>query len=1017
MARVRSRDQPIRCRFAAALLLAASAACRAGDEDARPLDVSDQGTPVFTVYGTQDGLSDEIWSTIGFDARGFVWAGSASELARFDGYRWTLWPFPEAASLVRDMEPGAHGDLWAIFEREGLARYDGRAWSLYGGEPMFHQRFSTLARADGARELWVGHRLGFWKLDGTTWKPDPGNDSVPPGNSVRIEQTETLYGQPRQWMVRSEGGLWYRPLAGANATSAWQRFDAPGLEEQLHTDLRRTVDRGREELWLLTYGGGVYRLTDDGLRAWRAASGELPTEAMYSAVSSTGSAGERLLWIASRAGLLRIRGDTVTVLDRRHGLPSDAVRGIKLQQGLDGTDLLWLATEGGIARAALADSRWRTVSLLGARENGTFAVLVEPDGRGAERLWVGTAKRGIGLLQHGEWRYFSAADGTLPDEGVRGIWRVTGTDGKPWRLVGMLGGKLLRVDDDLTMKPIATPWAIEPGEAAAFALARESGGAHELWFGTFRSGVHRLRDGRWTTFTAAGAKAPWTVLRIAEQIDARGRSWLWAATNRGLARFDGDAWQIVSDVPDLPDDGLRSVTLIAHGDRTILWAGSNRQGVVRLDVTDPQRPTRAELAVPAAPDPTVYTILADRAGRVYVCTNNGVQQLTPTSDGGYAERVFRRRDGLVHDECNTNAQFVDAHDRYWVGTLGGLSVYDPAIQPVAAPARPKPLYVTALIADGARHDPLVESALDLPAGARELRIDFTLLAGQRELESRYRSRLAGYDPDWTAWTPEHVRNFTGLAPGAYTLDVEARDYAGTASAPTELRFMIGSFWWQRPVSRILGAALALLAVAIGVLLYNRNLRARQRTLTREVAARTAELNTANLRLTELSYADPLTGVANRRRLMESIEAALDRARSKALPLGLIVVDVDHFKDFNDRHGHLAGDAALRAVAQALASATRQQDLVARFGGEEFACLMLDASIDVVAGIAERMGALVEALPPRAIGNDAQTLTISAGILSRVPASDDRAADLLRDADAALYAAKRDGRNRVRRFAG
>jgi len=137
-------------------------------------------------------------------------------------------------------------------------------------------------------------------------------------------------------------------------------------------------------------------------------------EGIASAMDTQTRSGERLLWVSSRAGLIRIRGDRATVFDRRHGLPSDAVRGLKLQHLADGTDLLWLATEGGIARAALADSQWQTVSLLGARYNGTFALLLEPDGRGGERLWVGSAKEGLGLLERGEWRYFSRAAGSLP---------------------------------------------------------------------------------------------------------------------------------------------------------------------------------------------------------------------------------------------------------------------------------------------------------------------------------------------------------------------------------------------------------------------------------------------------------------------------------------------------------------------------------------------------------------------------------------------------------------------------
>jgi diguanylate cyclase len=96
----------------------------------------------------------------------------------------------------------------------------------------------------------------------------------------------------------------------------------------------------------------------------------------------------------------------------------------------------------------------------------------------------------------------------------------------------------------------------------------------------------------------------------------------------------------------------------------------------------------------------------------------------------------------------------------------------------------------------------------------------------------------------------------------------------------------------------------------------------------------------------------------------------------------------------------------------MGSAMRGQDLVARFGGEEFACLMIDADLATVQHVAERMRLLVEALPPRALGNESQTLTISAGVLSRIPRPDDTPESLLHDADLALYGAKSAGRNCV-----
>jgi len=418
--------------------------------------------------------------------------------------------------------------------------------------------------------------------------------------------------------------------------------------------------------------------------------------------------------------------------------------------------------------------------------------------------------------------------------------------------------------------------------------------------------------------------------------------------------------------------------------------------------------------VPPGPDPTVYSVVRDGAGRIYICTNNGVQQLTPRAQGaGFVERVFQRRDGIVHDECNTNAQFIDARGRYWVGTLGGLSVFDPSIRTSTGTTRPKPLFFTGVRVDGAWHEPKEGEALDLPAGTRDLQVDFTLLSGLRESESTYRSQLVGFDPAPGEWGGEHSRSFTALPPGDYRLVVEARDYAGTAAIARTLAFKVNPFWWQRAWVQTAGLALLLLAGAALAWLYNRNLHTRQRRLKREVAERTAELHDANLRLTELSYLDPLTGAANRRRLTQALDVAIERSVELSIPLGLIVIDVDHFKRYNDLHGHLAGDAALRAVAEALQSATREQDLVARFGGEEFACLMVDADIDTVARIAERMRALVEALPPRKLGNDVDTVTLSAGVLSRVPAAGEQADDLLRDADAAMYRAKSDGRNCVR----
>jgi diguanylate cyclase (GGDEF)-like protein len=999
----------------AVLALGCSLWCQAksaGQEQNKPvpLRVPDSAAPTFSIFTSRDGLSDEIWSTIGFDAKGFVWAGSASGLARFDGYHWTMLPLPHARSLVRDMANDADGNLWAIFETEGLARYAGGSWHCVG-TPRFYQRFSTL-HVDGRIELWAAHDKGLARLEKGAWVDDPGNATMQSGRAIGIASTDTLFGSPREWLGSFKEGLWYRDMKPQ--PGPWQRFNRPGVREMAVTDLLSSkADDGHEELWVLSYGGGVARIRDDGVRIWRADTGELPSEAIYSAVETHSASGERLIWMASRAGLLRFRGDHVDVFDRRNGLPSDAVRGLKVQHGSDGTDSLWLATEGGMARATLSDNPWHTVSLLGSSENGTFGVLVEPDGHGGQRLWVGSGTSGVALLDDGQWRHFTQAAGELPARAVRGLWLLPGADGRQHRLLSMVGAPLLEITDALKVQPLPTPWPIVPSEAVNSMIARNVDGAVEWWASTTHNGVYRLRNGQWHAFPTLGNAETAQVNGLAAQIDGNGKSWLWAADAFGIARFDGSSWTRVPASLGIPADGVVSVSVFTDTGKQTLWAGTARHGVVRLDVTDPLHPQRLDAAgLPSQPDPNIYSVLRDSTGRIYVCTDNGVQQLVPQSDGRYSERVFHRRDGLVHDECNTNSQLIDPNDRYWVGTLGGLGMFDPGVHAAVATSIPKPLYFTGLSIDGATQPVPFDGSLEMQAGSHDLRIDHSLLTGLREDESRYRTQLIGYDKLPSAWTIEHTRTFSRLPPGHYRFRVEAQDFANVSAAPHVLSLTIVPPWWQRTWLRVLFAAACVMLAAAAVLAYNRGLRARQKLLRQQVAERTEDLRDANMRLTELSYLDPLTGVANRRRLIEAMRTSMERAVSQQRALGLIVADVDHFKDYNDRFGHLAGDVALRAIASAMQSAMREQDLVCRFGGEEFACLMVDANLETVTRVAERMRALVEALPPRSLGNDSQTITISAGIVSCVPAPNQQPEDLLSRADVALYEAKAAGRNRV-----
>ncbi|WP_232628606.1 sensor domain-containing diguanylate cyclase [Methylobacterium sp. Leaf118] len=166
-------------------------------------------------------------------------------------------------------------------------------------------------------------------------------------------------------------------------------------------------------------------------------------------------------------------------------------------------------------------------------------------------------------------------------------------------------------------------------------------------------------------------------------------------------------------------------------------------------------------------------------------------------------------------------------------------------------------------------------------------------------------------------------------------------------------------------------------------------------------------------LARLSRTDSLTGLANRRRFDEAFARASNAARRSSRPLTLLLIDADHFKRINDHHGHAVGDAVLRKLAGSLrAGAHRPEDLACRVGGEEFAILLPDTDLDGAVPVAERVHRAVSALSIPRAGIDAGSVTVSIGIASGLDGGEDTAERLYRRADAALYAAKKAGRNQT-----
>jgi diguanylate cyclase (GGDEF)-like protein len=184
-------------------------------------------------------------------------------------------------------------------------------------------------------------------------------------------------------------------------------------------------------------------------------------------------------------------------------------------------------------------------------------------------------------------------------------------------------------------------------------------------------------------------------------------------------------------------------------------------------------------------------------------------------------------------------------------------------------------------------------------------------------------------------------------------------------------------------------------------------------LHHQLGEQRVELERLNTEHMGMARRDALTGLGNRLAMREDLEILEARVARYGHSYGILLFDVDHFKSYNDTYGHIAGDTALQAVASEISRQARGGDAVYRYGGEEFLAILPEQSLDAGSVAAERMRSGVEHLAVPHVENPPfGVLTVSAGLAALVPSHLRPVGDVLREADAALYQAKRLGRNRV-----
>ncbi len=944
-------------------------------------------------WSIQDGLPQISAVAIAQDKQGYIWVGTQSGLARFDGVRFRNFTPEQEPGLpgvwVRTLYLARDGRLW-IGTYKGAAVRDGdRITALPAADAKRWPALEVQAFAeDAAGTLFVATDFGLFREQDGKLLPVPGAPEV----------TLSLLARPDGLLVGSRGAV-HRLSAGR-----WSIESLPA--DAVEAGIGRLV-QAHGALWagtamgLMVHGQGGWQRRDLGAQL-----GHAPVDMLYA-----DRAGD--LWAGGDIGLVRIGRNRIVNFvapDGPGGIP-----GLRTAfEDREGS--LWFGSQTeGIIR--LRDSWTRRYSVAeGLHDRIVWSVAPDPDGK---RIWVGT-NNGVSLFD-GQ-RFTKVVDGdALPHPNG---YNLLAERDRLWIgtrlglvLIEHLGDKAGQVQRPAVLEPIAG--------AQVNGVVRDADGT--LWIPT-ATGLYHLVNGRLRHYGAAVGLVDPRVRYFYKSPAGR----VLLGTQSGLFEMRGERFDPLGIERGLPPNlDVTSIVQLGNGD---LVVGSLDEKTYLLH----DGRWRALDAAAGLPANSVF-FLTEHDGYLWAGGLRGITRVPLKDLVAFGARSVETVAGemLLNERgdsksgqqgycCNGagNAKGFLRGDSLWFPTRDGIVALDTQ-EIIKNPVPPNVIVERMQVQDQwrASSEASEASGIELASDSRDVSFEFTVLSFQDPRSVGVEYRLVGYDKAWRQGDPvQRNASYTNLPAGPYTFQVRGSNNAGVTSAQiAALPFSIEPRFQETPWFVALLALLVIAVVTAGYRLQQHRHRQQRQALELLVSQRTADLEIANRGLKEVSGTDPLTGLRNRRYITAQVPADLayyDRRARDGEHAGEVMafalVDLDHFKEVNDVHGHMAGDRVLTQVAHILRDLVRTGDYVVRWGGEEFLVVFRPMPVDYTAMIAERLCTRVSSHSFTLDSGQSLSLSCSVG-MAEYPLSTHRQGPVAWErmvelADFALYHVKQNGRD-------